>query len=629
MRNKKILSIIKFAAMLLLLIPFIVVTITEYGSFHSPWLFIMLMFLMYLDSIIIVWLLFEIKRTFILKKTALGLSMFLLGGWIIALVTTFATKSGSLIPAEHVFGGIYGAFTATAVILGVYAWISNRVYKRKYNDSDANNAETRPLADSETNVIDTVNTATESNQEQKLNAKERRKLKRQKLHNEIIINDEPTDTIQSDNVESIATQDIASTDNSIDNNHENIATSIECVKDTDGDTRENTSDIHADNIIISDTVTIIEDQPEIAQGELTEIEAVVEEPLDKAQYEMTTTDFESFATEQFEVVKDESQTDTSNEIIIQPSIDNTLESEEVAADAIDDGGELSSQLDDLAFDGDDSLSDEFNRVISAFDDLTDEPDSGNDSISAFDDLTDASNSDGYKPIKINVFENDTVIPSDVEVVKNEFVASGKFVDYSIKDETRGMYEEIENENEKKIALMTDLSKVIITSNVNATIVPIEYEILERTFENKLRQSDNDAKEYYSVIKNRFLSYDGVKSRVSKLADTFKCGGDVVCKITVSGKTLLVNLSLDCTKYDAKYYKFVDVGDMSKFADTPMRIKIKNKLTLKRCLEIIDIMFDELHVISSPIESIDYATQYPRVENAVIFMNSIAHLIRRE
>lgn len=628
MRNKKILSIIKFAAMLLLLIPFIVVTVIEYGSFYSPWLFIMLMFLMYLDSIVIIWLLFEIKRTFILKKTALGISMFLIGGWIIALVTTFATKSGSLIPAEHVFGGIYGAFTATAVILGIYAWISNRVYKRKYNDSDVNNAETRPLTDYETKVNDTTS---ESIQEQQLNAKERRKLKRQKLHNETITNDEPIDTILADYADSVIAQDSVGADKLFDNDLENIVSSDEGIENADTVNHgvpEDICVIAADKTVLSDADITVEEQTNNIKGESTIIETVAEEPINIAQEEMTATDFESVVKEQSEVAQDETLLDASNDFVVVAT-DNTLESGEVAADAIDDADDFGSQLDALVLDSDDVLSDEFNRVISAFDDFSDDLNNDNDSISAFDDLTDESNRDSYKPIKINVFENDTVIPSDVEVVKNEFVASGKFVDYSIKDETRGMYEEIENENEKKIALMTDLSKVIITSNVNATIVPIEYEILERTFENKLRQSDNDAKEYYSVIKNKFLSYDGVKSRVSKLADTFKCGGEVVCKITVSGKTLLVNLNLDCSKYDAKYYKFVDVGDMSKFADTPMRIKIKNKLTLKRCLEIIDIMFDELHVISSPIEAVDYATQYPRVENAVIFMNSIAHLIRRE
>lgn len=624
MRNKKTLSIIKFAAMLLLLIPFIAVAITKRGSFHSPWLFLLLLFLMYLDSIIVVWLLFEIKRTFILKKTAFGLSMFLLGGWIIALVTTFATKS-DYIPAEHIFGGIYGAFTATAIVLGIYAWISNYVYKRKkpnnnVDNGEVNRADSRPN-NSNNDCLEPCN-ATE---EPKLNAKECRKLKRQqKLHNEAIAdNTNITDLIDNEkanDTEDIAADEVVSIPVSVDSIESNdyavnVDNETSDLNDNLTDNASATIDAKSDNVIVAN------DDTENPQGESAIIEFVAEAPIDIAQSESTTTDFESVIDEQIEVIHDKTSIkdiDVINELDDLPSTDNMPESDEAAADAITvevNYGDENGLLDELAIDNDDALTDEFNRVISAFDDVADELNS--------------DDGDSYKPVKINVFENDSIIPSEVEVVKNEFVASGKFVDYSIKDETRGMYEEIENENERKIALMTDLSKVIITSNVNATIVPIEYEILERTFENKLRQSDDDAKEYYSVIKNRLLSFDGVKSRVSKLADTFKCNGEVACKITVSGKTLLVNLNLDCAKYDAKYYKFVDVGDMSKFADTPMRIKIKNKLTLKRCLEIIDIMFKEMQVISSPIDIVDYASQYPKVENAVIFMNSIAHLIRRE
>lgn len=624
MRNKKTLSIIKFAAMLLLLIPFIAVAITKRGSFHSPWLFLLLLFLMYLDSIIVVWLLFEIKRTFVLKKTAFGLSMFLLGGWIIALVTTFATKS-DYIPAEHIFGGIYGAFTATAIVLGIYAWISNYVYKRKkpnnnVDNGEVNRADSRPN-NSNNDCLEPCN-ATE---EPKLNSKERRKLKRQqKLHNEAIAdNTNITDLIDNEkanDTEDIAADEVVSISVSVDSIDSNdYAVNVD---NETSDLNDNLTD-NASAIIDakSDNVIVANDDTENPQGESAIIEFIAEAPIDIAQSESTTTDFESVVDEQIEVIHDKTSIkdiDVINELDDLPSTDNMPESDEAAADAITvevNYGDENGLLDELAIDNDDALTDEFNRVISAFDDVADELNS--------------EDGDSYKPVKINVFENDSIIPSEVEVVKNEFVASGKFVDYSIKDETRGMYEEIENENERKIALMTDLSKVIITSNVNATIVPIEYEILERTFENKLRQSDDDAKEYYSVIKNRLLSFDGVKSRVSKLADTFKCNGEVACKITVSGKTLLVNLNLDCAKYDAKYYKFVDVGDMSKFADTPMRIKIKNKLTLKRCLEIIDIMFKEMQVISSPIDIVDYASQYPKVENAVIFMNSIAHLIRRE
>lgn len=600
MRNKKTLSIIKFAAMLLLLIPFIVVAITKRESFHSPWIFLGLLFLMYLDTIIIVWLLFEIKRTFILKKTTLGLSMFLLGGWIIALVTIFATKSESLIPAEHVFGGVYASLTATAIILGIFAWISNFVYKQKNRDienkesviDDINN---QSASDIELNAVKEDNLTTDNESESvALNAKERRKLRRQqKLHNEIIADSET-------NV------DIA--ENEKEQNNDIVAE--ECKEISDSDQDNSAISIEADEYNAK-AIESIEKAPikledNIAESPIETIDGKSDaEPIcDYQEYIDESTELNNNA-----IIESGESTEKIIETDIRPEI------KEVAADAIAVEDILSDTdviFSDQSVDNDDILSDEFNRVIEAFNEESDNVPS-----------------DEYKPVKINVFENDSVIPSEIEVVKNEFVASGKFVDYSVKDETRGMYEEIENENERKIALMTDLSKVIITSNVNATIVPIEYEILERTFENKLRQSDDDAKEYYSVIKNKMLAFDGVKSRVSKLADTFKCNGEVVCKITVSGKTLLVNLCLDCSKYDAKYFKFVDVGDMSKFADTPMRIKIKNKLTLKRCLEIIDLMFAEKNVLSSATENVDYVSQYPRVENAVIFMNSIAHLIRRE
>lgn len=607
MRNKKTLSIIKYAAMLLLLIPFIVVAITKRNSFHSPWLFLGLLFLMYLDTIIVVWLLFEIKRTFTLKKSALGLSMFLLGGWIIALVTIFATKSESLIPAEHVFGGVYASLTATAIILGIFAWISNYVYKQKNHDienkdnliDDINNQSASDVELTNTVEIENV-TADNESETVALNAKERRKLRRQqKLHNTVVANSETNVDITENDKKQVK---------------EIVAE--ECKEISDSDQDNSIISIETDEC----KAEAIESETKITEEDslsITPADSLTELPIDNIDDKSvaeTICEPQEFTDESTELNSNANiESRESAENIIE--IDISPEIKEIAADVIAVEETFSNTdviFNDQAVDNDDILSDEFNRVIAAFDEESENVPS-----------------DGYTPVKINVFENDSVIPSEIEVVKNEFVASGKFVDYSVKDETRGMYEEIENENERKIALMTDLSKVIITSNVNATIVPIEYEILERTFENKLRQSDDDAKEYYSVIKNKMLSYDGVKSRVSKLADTFKCNGEVMCKITVSGKTLLVNLCLDCSKYDAKYFKFVDVGDMSKFADTPMRIKIKNKLTLKRCLEIIDLMFAEKNVLSSAIENVDYVSQYPRVENAVIFMNSIAHLIRRE
>lgn len=236
----------------------------------------------------------------------------------------------------------------------------------------------------------------------------------------------------------------------------------------------------------------------------------------------------------------------------------------------------------------------------------------------------------YKPIAIDVYANDAELPDGIEIVENDFIATGKFADYNVKNETRGKYEEIENENERKIAKMTDLSKVIITTNYKATIVPIETEILPRIFENKLRMCDYTVKSYYNSIKNKLLSIEGMKSRISKAADTFKYNKEILAKITISGKTLLVSLNMPTAEYDAKYYKFTDESDKGRYAETPMQIRIKNNLTLKRALEMIDLMIKRKNCNTKKNYTMqDFAANYPYIDNAILYMNSIAHLIRRK
>lgn len=235
-----------------------------------------------------------------------------------------------------------------------------------------------------------------------------------------------------------------------------------------------------------------------------------------------------------------------------------------------------------------------------------------------------------KPIAIDDYANDSNFPDGVEVIENDFIATGKFADYNVKKETRGKYEEIENENERKISKMTDISKVIITTNCMATIVPIETEILPRTFENKLRMCDSAVKSYYNNIKNKLLSVEGMKSRISKAADTFKYNKEIFSKITISGKTLIVSLNMPTAEYDAKYYKFTDESDKGRYAETPMQIRIKNNLAFKRALEMIDLMLKHKNCnIRQNYAPQDFAANYPYKDNAILYMNSIAHLIKRK
>lgn len=243
-------------------------------------------------------------------------------------------------------------------------------------------------------------------------------------------------------------------------------------------------------------------------------------------------------------------------------------------------------------------------------------------------LSDQDLTNSYRPVAIDVFANDAEIPQQVEIIKNEFVPTGKFVEYEMTDKTRGKYEEIEDANERKVSTMSDLSKIIITSNVNATIVPIETQILPRFFTNKMCLADHESKVWYSRLKNLLLSYVGVKSRVSKTADTFKYNGEVICKITMAGKTLLLNLNLDAQDYDSTYYKITDMGSTTKYSDTPVQIRIKNRLAIKRGLEITQVMLDKLGASSINSTPIDYSVDFPPIDNAVLYTKSIAHLIRK-
>ena len=100
-------------------------------------------------------------------------------------------------------------------------------------------------------------------------------------------------------------------------------------------------------------------------------------------------------------------------------------------------------------------------------------------------------------------------------------------------------------------------------------------ILDRTFENKLAQSKDKLKSYYSTIKNLLLSYDGVKSRISMPCDTFRLGADIIAKITIDGKLLKLFLALNVDTYDKDVLGFTYKGNLKSYSDVPLCFLLKS------------------------------------------------------
>ena len=129
------------------------------------------------------------------------------------------------------------------------------------------------------------------------------------------------------------------------------------------------------------------------------------------------------------------------------------------------------------------------------------------------------------------------------------------------------------------------------------------------FEARLIQANPEIKQYYSELKNRLLSYEGTKSRLSWTSDNFHNGRRQVAKINVKTGLLVLYLALDPATLEGTVYRGKDVSDKKKYGDTPFEYKIRTPRKLKWGLELIDRVSDRFGFTLNKAETVDYTKQY--------------------
>ncbi len=143
----------------------------------------------------------------------------------------------------------------------------------------------------------------------------------------------------------------------------------------------------------------------------------------------------------------------------------------------------------------------------------------------------------------------------------------------------------------------------------------------RSFRSRLIQSQGDVQAYYSVIKNKLMSYKGVKGRVSWGNESFNKGRNYIAKVNAKAKTLYLYLALDPVAIEAiedGKYNVTDVSDKKKYANVPTLIKVKGPRKLKHALELIDMVCNDglqLPPVKDFVEE-DYTTPYKTTEELV-------------
>ena len=143
----------------------------------------------------------------------------------------------------------------------------------------------------------------------------------------------------------------------------------------------------------------------------------------------------------------------------------------------------------------------------------------------------------------------------------------------------------------------------------------------RSFLSRLIQSQGEVQEYYSIIKNKFLSYKGVKGRISWGQESFNRGRIPVAKMNAKSRTLYLYLALDPATVESLEdgkYNIINVGDKKKYETVPVLMKIKGPRKLKHALELIDMICrDNLQLPDTKnFEEQDFTVPYRSTEELV-------------
>ena len=136
--------------------------------------------------------------------------------------------------------------------------------------------------------------------------------------------------------------------------------------------------------------------------------------------------------------------------------------------------------------------------------------------------------------------------------------------------------------------------------------------IDRSFTAKLKQSDDETKDRYGLIKNALLSYKKVKSTISWNTDRFNCGRNTIAKMNIRGKTLCVYFALDPKAHEFKQtiYNQKDMSEHKAYEQTPFMMKIKSDLAAKRAVRLVEIMAEKNGAAKKKdFEEVDYKKTY--------------------
>ena len=116
-----------------------------------------------------------------------------------------------------------------------------------------------------------------------------------------------------------------------------------------------------------------------------------------------------------------------------------------------------------------------------------------------------------------------------------------------------------------------------------------------SFRAKMTSISEEAKGFYRELKDEFLTYKGVKTRISWKAEAVRKGRETIARFAVRDNMLCVFLALDPEAYRDSKYVFESVQDVKAYEAVPMLVRVKSDLSCRKVKELIADMMEPREV----------------------------------
>lgn len=125
----------------------------------------------------------------------------------------------------------------------------------------------------------------------------------------------------------------------------------------------------------------------------------------------------------------------------------------------------------------------------------------------------------------------------------------------------------------------------------------------KQFAERILSADSSVQEKYSILKKEMLSYR-LNSRVSLRCDTFKFHRKTMCKIYISGSSIKVYYALNPYEYLTSTLTIKNVASKKSFKETPVMIRVKSDLSLKRALILLQELMAKNEIPQKKYKDVD-------------------------